>query len=265
MEFVNGDGIKYFIDAFKRWFINNINNWWKLLQLSHRYLDKKQWEYDVRVVENTDENTKKQYPLVPKLYFYSTDWIYNKWSETTSASYFPFSTLQAGVISNDKSEKQYTNNLTVNPAYGDIQMNGTLTSDKVKTTMNNQSILLADGSFKNIAQLSSYGVLETNIIVPADDAIYEYTMTNNQYLALNASGTGRDINFISDVNQTTVLSRSRRQYINNSWQNTTFTGKVFTDDNRTLDVYLYMPSNTKLRIQSGSGGNVVQRGDLKFI
>ena len=265
MEFVNDTGIKYFIDAFKRWFVNNINNWWKLLQLSHRYLDKKQWEYDIRVVENTDENTKGQYPLVPKLYFYSTDWIYNKWSETTSTSYFPFGTLQAGVVSNDKSEKQYTNNLTVNPANGDIKMNGTLTSEKVKTTLNNQSILLADGTFKNISQLSTYGVLGTNIEIPVDDEVYEYTMTNDQYNALNSFGTGRDLNFISDRNQTTVLSRSRRQYINGSFENATFTGKVFTDDNRILNVYLFMPSNTKLRIKSGSGGNVISKGDLKFI
>lgn len=265
MNFVNDTGIKYFIDAFKRWFINNINNWWKLLQLSHRYLDKKQWEYGIRIVENTDENTKSQYPLVPKLYFYSTDWVYNKWNETTSTSYFPFGTLQEGVISNDKSEKQYTNNLTVNPANGNIKMNGTLTSGKIKTTLNNQAILLADGTFKNIAQLSPYGVLGTNIEIPVNDEVYEYIMTNDQYNVLNSFETGRDVNFISDINQATVLSRSRRQYINNAWTNSTFTGKIFTGDNRILNVYLYMPSNTKLMIKSSSGGNVISKGNLKFI
>ena len=265
MNFVNDTGIKYFIDAFKRWFINNINNWWKLFQLSHRYLDKKQWECGIRVVENTDENTKSQYTLVSKLYFYSTDWVYNKWNETTSTSYFPFGTLQAGVISNDKSEKQYTNNLTVNPANGNIKMNGTLTSGKVKTTLNNQAILLADGTFKNIAQLSPYGVLGTNIEIPVNDEVYEYIMTNDQYNVLNSFETGRDVNFISDRNQTTVLSRSRRQYRNNTWTNSTFTGKIFTGDNRILNVYLYMPSNTKLMIKSSSGGNVISKGNLKFI
>jgi hypothetical protein len=40
MEFVNDTGIKYFIDTFKRWFINNINNWWKLLKVGHNYIDK---------------------------------------------------------------------------------------------------------------------------------------------------------------------------------------------------------------------------------
>ena len=47
---------------------------------------------------------------------------------------------------------------------------------------------------------------------------------------LNGSGTGHDINFISDINQSLILIRSRRQRINNVWKNATFTGKIFTDD-----------------------------------
>lgn len=265
MEFVNDTGIKYFINAFKRWFINNINNWWKLLKVGHNYIDKGQWDYDVIVMENTDEETKKQYPLIPKITFNSTDWIYSKWNKTTSTAEFPIALIQdPEVQSNGRYESSYTGNITVNPAYGNINIKKSFITDKVSTTLNNTSILIANGTFKNIAQLSPYGVLETYMEVPQNE-IYEYTITSDQFQMLNGSGTGRDINFISDINQALILTRGRRQYINNSLTNATFTGKIFTDDNQLLDVLLYFPTNTTLRIESGTGGNVVSKGKLEFI
>lgn len=265
MEFVNDTGIKYFIDAFKRWFINNINNWWKLLKVGHNYIDKGQWDYDVLVIANTDKETKKQYPLIPKITFNSTDWIYSKWNETNSSANFPIALVQdPSVQTNGRYESSYTGNITVNPAYGNINITNSFITDKVSTTLNNESILIANGTFKNIAQLSPFGVLETYMEIP-QNKIYEYTITNDQFQMLNGSGTGHDINFISDINQSLILTRSRRQRINNAWKNTTFTGKIFTDDNQLLDVFLYLPTNTTLRVQSGSSGNVVQKGKLEFI
>lgn len=265
MEFTNDTGIKYFIDAFKRWFINNINNWWKLLKVGHNYIDKGQWDYDVLVIANTDEETNKQYPLIPKITFNSTDWIYSKWNETTSTAEFPIALIQdPGVQSNGRYESSYTGNITVNPAYGNINIKNSFITDKVSTTLNNKSILIANGTFKNIAQLSPFGILETNIEIPQNE-IYEYTITNDQFQMLNISGTEQDINFISDINKSLILTKSRRQRINNAWGNNTFTGKIFTDDNQLLDVFLYLPTNTTLRVQSGSGVNVVQKGKLEFI
>ena len=265
MEFTNDTGIKYFIDAFKRWFINNINNWWKLLKVGHNYIDKGQWDYDVLVIANTDEETNKQYPLIPKITFNSTDWIYSKWNETTSTAEFPIALIQdPSVQSNGRYESSYTGNITVNPAYGNINIKNSFITDKVSTTFNNKSILIANGTFKNIAQLSSFGILETDMEIPQNE-IYEYTITNDQFQMLNVSGTEQDINFISDINKSLILTRSRRQRINNVWENTTFTGKIFTDDNQLLDVFLYLPTNTTLRVQSGSGGNIVQKGKLEFI
>ncbi len=266
MEFVNDTGIKYFIDAFKRWFINNINNWWKFLKVGHNYIDKGQWDYDVLVIANKDEETKKQYPLIPKITFNSTDWIYSKWNETNSTAEFPIALIQdPGVQSNGRYESSYTGNITVNPAYGNINITNSFITDKVLTTLNNKSILIANGTFKNIEQLSSYGVLGTNIEIPVNDKVYEYTMTNDQFQMLNGTGTGHDINFISDINQSLILARSRRERINNTYKNTTFTGKIFTNNNQLLDVFLYLPTNTTLRVKSGSGGNVVQKGKLEFI
>ena len=265
MKFVNDTGIKYFIDAFKKWFINNINNWWKLLKVGHNYIDKGQWDYEVLVIANKDEETKKQYPLIPKITFNSTDWIYSKWNETTRTAGFPIALIQdPGVQSNGRYESSYTRNIIVHPAYGNIYIKNSFITDRVLTTLNNESILIANGTFKNIAQLSSFGILETYMEIPQNE-IYEYTITNDQFQMLNGSGTGHDINFISDINQSLILTRSRRQRINNAWRNTTFTGKIFTDDNQLLDVFLYLPTNTTLRVQSGSGGNVVQKGKLEFI
>ena len=131
MEFVNDIGIKYFIDAFKRWFINNINNWWKLLKVGHNYIDKGQWDYDVLVIANTDEETKKQYPLVPKITFNSTDWIYSKWNETNSSANFPIALVQdPSIQTNGRYESSYTEKVTVNPMYGNIDIYGNLTIDK---------------------------------------------------------------------------------------------------------------------------------------
>lgn len=265
MKFVNDTGIKYFIDTFKRWFINNINNWWKLLKVGHNYIDKGQWDYDVLVIANTDEETKKQYPLIPKITFNSTDWIYSKWNETNSSANFPIALVQdPSIQTNGRYESSYTGNITVNPGYGNINITNSFITDKVSTTLNNESILIANGTFKNIAQLSPFGVLESYMEIP-QNKIYEYTITYDQFQMLNGSGTGHDINFISDINQSLILTRSRRQRINNAWENATFTGKIFTDDNQLLDVFLYLPTNTTLRVQSGSGVNVVQKGKLEFI
>ena len=156
MEFVNDTGIKYFIDAFKRWFINNINNWWKLLKVGHNYIDKGQWDYDVLVIANTDEETKKQYPLVPKITFNSTDWIYSKWNETNSSANFPIALVQdPSVQANGRYESSYAEKVTISPMYGNIDIYGNLIINKALLNSKEANILLADGSVKS----SSYSLL----------------------------------------------------------------------------------------------------------
>lgn len=170
MDFVNDSGIHYFITNFKKWVINQINNWWKLLKLSHRYLDKSNWEYDIAVIANDDSNTVKKYPVVPKLYFYTTDWKTSKWSETNNSNYFAMAIApDATMENNSMKESSYAESITISPAFGDIKTTGIVTASKFVDSLKSGNVLLADGSTKTEKNISSQNVMTTNVDILATE------------------------------------------------------------------------------------------------
>lgn len=230
MDFVDNTGIHYFITNFKKWVINQINNWWKLLKLSHRYLDKSNWEYDIAVIANDDSQTKGKYPVVPKLYFYTTDWKTSKWSETSNSNYFPMSIApEVTMENNSMKESSYTGSIMVNPAFGDITAAGIVTATTFKDSLKSGNILLADGSTKQEAKLSAQNVMTTNASMiqamysSSSARIITYTITNDQKNLLNGSGLGHDICFFKS-NDNVIFQRCSRTYYNSNWENAMFVG-----------------------------------------
>lgn len=244
MEFVNDTGIKYFIDAFKRWFINNINNWWKLLKVGHNYIDKGQWDYDVLVIANTDEETKKQYPLVPKITFNSTDWIYSKWNETNSSANFPIALVQdPSVQTNGRYESSYTEKVTVSPMYGNIDIYGNLIIDKALLTPEEANILLADGSVKPSSYISPFGIIDMDIDVTTSKTIQ---ITMDQYNMLNGYGMGYDVSFIN-ANGIILKRNGRYHSEQEGWNNSNFSG-FFYSNNKLKRVSVGIENSITLRV-----------------
>lgn len=245
MEFVNDTGIKYFIDAFKRWFINNINNWWKLLKVDHNYIDKGQWDYDVLVIANTDEETKKQYPLIPKITFNSTDWIYSKWNETNSSANFPIALVQdPSVQTNGRYESSYAEKVTISPMYGNIDIYGNLTIDKALLNSKEANILFADGSVRPLLYSYPFRIIDMDIDVTTSKTIQ---ITMDQYNMLNGYSGGFNVNFIN-ANGIIIKRQGRYHSEQDGWYDQHFSG-FFCSSNKLKKVYVLIEGNATLLVR----------------
>ena len=203
-------------------------------------------KYDLpRLKKNTDEETKKQYPLVPKITFNSTDWIYSKWNKTNSSENFPIALVQdPSVQTNGRYESSYAEKVTISPMYGNIDIYGNLIIDKALLNSKEANILLADGSVKPSLYISPFGIIDMDIDVTTSKTIQ---ITMDQYNMLNGYGTGYDVSFIN-ANGIIIKRNGRYHSEQEGWINQHFSG-FFYSSNKLKKVYVWIENSTTLRVK----------------
>lgn len=243
MGFLDKGGVSHLINGVKQWSFKKLNAWWQLLQFSHIYGDKANWEYSFGVVENTDNNTKDEFPVVPKLWIYSNDWIYSKWSETKSENRFPLTMgpqQYENLKSGNKYQSYYTNNNDMGndviPSNGDIEvLNGIVKANKLAINGGTSlSVIKPDGSTILISNLGwSRYFIENDIYndLKRDNRFkVRYTITPKDFIKLN--GSGIDGNAFLVDSQNLIFERCNRDYDTSkkAWVWPNWVGNVIKDD-----------------------------------
>lgn len=213
--YLNEKRLEYLIQKLKVWVITKVGSWWSLMRLSHNDSNKTQWEFKAGLDTNADPDTNGEFSKVPKLWLNSNDWMYSKWSETTSENWFPFTCAPAqyeNIKDGGKYQSYYFNTIQVQPSTGSIKANGTIyAAGYEKTDGNSDELLLANGDTQKIKKLITTEVPVTNYgiakLLEAHNGLIYFGIEQDEYQKMVGGSVANDMCFFQTMDEGLVFKK----------------------------------------------------------
>lgn len=220
MEFLNGLGLKHLINKMKTWVITKLGYFWGSMKLSRGDWNKTQWDFKADIIDNTESELGKS----PKLWLQTTDWMYSKWSEialSNSISDLWFGVYTAPAQYNNlkdgsKYQNYYTNNIQVQPEPGNMKTKELIAGKFVKRNGTANQVLMADGSTKDLNNITSNISIKSLVGIDDDEEPTEpiaYPISQSDYQLFYGNGSKNDMMFFQIYTSGTLFQRMNR-YIN---------------------------------------------------